>query len=73
MDWIIRENGGLVERETCAPYQAQDGTCSDDDSCNYADSKVTGFYNKWRTTEAEMKELVYIAPVATTVFVSRQV
>ena len=31
---------------------------------------MTGFYNKWYTNEDEMKELVYISPVATTVFVS---
>ena len=73
MDWIINYNSGRVEKESCAPYHANDRTCSDDDSCNYADSKVTGFYNKWHTTEAEMKELVYIAPVATTVYVSCQV
>ena len=65
MDWIIEENSGRVEKETCAPYHANDRTCKDDDNCNYSDSKVTGFYNKWYTTEAEMKELVYIAPVAT--------
>ena len=46
---------------------------NDDDNCDYADARVTGFYNKWHTTEAEMKELVYIAPVATTVYVSCQV
>ena len=73
MDWIIKENSGLVEKESCAPYQASDRACNDDDSCNYIDSKVTGFFNKWHTTEAEMKELVYIAPVATTVYVSCQV
>ena len=49
---------------------SDDRTCRDDDTCNYGDATVTGFYNKWFTTEAEMKELVFIAPVATTVFVS---
>ena len=73
MDWIIQENDGRVELESCAPYHANDRTCNDDDNCNYSDSTVTGFYNKWYTTEAEMKELVYIAPVATTVYVSCQV
>ena len=73
MDWIIEENSGRVEKESCAPYHANDRSCNDDDNCNYSDSRVTGFYNKWYTTEAEMKELVYIAPVATTVYVSCQV
>ena len=73
MDWIINYNSGRVEKESCAPYQANDRTCNDDDNCNYSDSTVTGFYSKWYTTEAEMKELVYIAPVATSVYVSCQV
>merc|ERR1739847_126157 len=60
----LRGEGGL------RPYHANDRTCKDDDNCNYADSRLTGFYNKWHTTEAEMKELVYIAPVATTVYAS---
>ena len=30
---------------------------------------LTGFYNKWYTNEVEMKELVYVNPVATTVYV----
>ena len=71
MDWVVNSNNGYVERENCAPYQADDRTCTDDDNCNYADARVTGFYNKWHTTEAEMKELVFIAPVATTVYVSQ--
>jgi len=70
MDWIVQNNDGRVEKENCAPYHAQDRTCSDDDSCNYSGAKITGFYNKWHTTEAEMKELVFVAPVATTVYAS---
>ena len=31
---------------------------------------MTGFYNKWNTNEAEMKELVYINPVTTSIQVS---
>merc|ERR1719316_1154092 len=52
MDWIIQENNGRVELESCAPYHANDRTCQDDDTCNYGDATVTGFYNKWFTTEA---------------------
>ena len=55
--------------ESCAPYHAQDKHCHDDDSCDYKGAHITGFYNKWYTTDEEMKELVYIAPVATTVYV----
>merc|ERR1719347_2238056 len=70
MDWIVQYNDGWVEQENCAPYYADDLTCSDDDSCNYNQARITGFYNKWHTTEEEMKELVFVAPVATTVYAS---
>merc|ERR1712110_912481 len=69
-DWIINKNAGRVEQEDCEPYTAQDHTCADDDSCNYMGAHMTGFYNKWYTNEDEMKELVYISLVATTVFAS---
>merc|ERR1719297_628730 len=32
--------------------------------------QMTGLWNKWHTTEDEMKELVFQAPVATTVYAS---
>jgi len=69
-DWVIKQNDGRLEKEDCAPYQAKDRTCVDDDSCNYMGAHMTGFWNKWHTTEDEMKELVFQAPVATTVYAS---
>jgi len=69
-DWIVNKNGGRVEQEDCEPYTAQDHDCNDNDACNYMGAHMTGFYNKWYTNEDEMKELVYVAPVATTVFAS---
>ena len=66
----MQQNAGRVEREDCAPYTAADAACRDADSCDYAGAHMTGFYNKWYSSEEEMKELVYIAPVATTVLVS---
>ena len=67
----MSNNNGKVEREDCAPYQAEDGNCRtvDDESCNYAGVSVTSFYNKWYSTEEEMKELVFMAPTATSVMV----
>merc|ERR1712029_100984 len=47
-DWVIKQNDGRLEKEDCAPYQAKDRTCVED----------------------EMKELVFQAPVATTVYAS---
>merc|ERR1711962_1245048 len=69
-DWIVKQNAGRLEKEDCAPYQGKDRSCVDDDSCNYMGAHVTGFWNKWHTTEDEMKELVFQAPVATTVYAS---
>ena len=69
-DWIINKNAGRVEQEDCEPYTAQDHTCADDDSCDYMGAHMTGFCNKWSTNEDELTGPVYIAPVATTVFVS---
>merc|ERR1712198_128401 len=69
-DWVIKQNDGRLEKEDCAPYQAKDRTCVDDDSCNYMGAHMTGFWTQWNTTEDEMKELVFQAPVATTVYAS---
>ena len=71
-DWIVNENGGRLEQESCAPYHAADRSCNDDNSCDYKGAHLTGFYNKWYTNEEEMKEIVYNGPVATTVYVSVQ-
>merc|ERR1712027_175738 len=65
-DWIVNNNGGRLEKEDCAPYHAADRSCSDDDSCNYMGAHLAGFYNRWYPTEADMKELVFQGPVATT-------
>ena len=41
-DWVIKQNDGRLEKEDCAPYQAKDRTCVDDDSCNYMGAHMTG-------------------------------
>merc|ERR1712088_1083541 len=33
MDWVVEENNGFLEKESCAPYSATDMTCNVDDSC----------------------------------------
>ena len=65
MDWAIMDNDGLLERQSCAPYEARDMKCKDRRSCNYVASRLTRFYNKFNGSEEEMKQLVYISPVAT--------
>jgi len=70
MDWVVEGNNGYMEKESCAPYYASDMTCNDDDSCNYNQATVTGYYNNWSPDEDELKELVYINPTATAIYAS---
>merc|ERR1712240_395391 len=66
-DWIVQNNAGRLQTEASSPYQAQDKTCRDNDGGNYNGAHVTGQYNKWDTTEEEMKDVVYINPVSMTI------
>jgi len=70
MDWIVEENNGFLEKESCAPYSATDETCMDDDDCNYNQAVVTGHYNNWSPDEDELKELVYVNPTGTAIYAS---
>ena len=69
MAWIVEENNGFLEKESCAPYSATDETCMDDDDCNYNQAVVTGHYNNWSPDEDELKELVYVNPTGTAIYV----
>ena len=55
VEWIIRNNDGMVEQvsdddsddddhdddqESCAPYFGEERICNDDDTCNYPSAKV---------------------------------
>jgi len=70
IEWVIWDNDGWVEQESCSPYFAEEKTCVDDDTCNYAGAMVSGIYNNWNPTEDELKELVYINPTATAIMAS---
>jgi len=70
MAWIVEENNGFLEKESCAPYSATDETCMDDDDCNYNQAVVTGHYNNWNPDEDELKELVYVNPTGTAIYAS---
>jgi len=65
-DWLVNNNGGRTQTEQSYPYTAKDETCKGSSSGNYNDAHVTGQYNKWDTTEEEMKDIVLINPVTTT-------
>jgi len=66
-DWIVQNNAGRMQTESSSPYEGKQKTCRDNDSGNYGGAHVTGQYNKWDTTEEEMKDVVYINPVSTTI------
>merc|ERR1711923_445311 len=70
IEWVIWDNDGWVEQESCSPYFAEERTCVDDNTCNYAGAMVSGIYNNWNPTEDELKELVYINPTATAIMAS---
>jgi len=67
MDWIVNNNNGNIQTEAAYPYKHVTGTCRPHTGGDFPNGKVTGFYNKWNTNEAEMKELVYINPVTTSI------
>lgn len=68
-DWIVKNNYGNIQTEASYPYTAKDGTCRCMGNCNgdFPNGVVTGMYNLWNTNEADMKELVYINPVTTSI------
>ena len=67
IDWLVTKNDGNVEKEECYPYRGNQRSCNKHESCNYGHAIVTGMYNKWHTTEEEMKEMVYQSPVSTNI------
>jgi len=69
-DWLVNNNRGRTEKESAYPYTASAGTCKTSHSGDYNGAHVTGMYNKWDTTEKDMKDLVYINPVTTTLMAS---
>lgn len=65
MDFLMTQSNGYTQAEAAYPYTASDGTCRAQQSGYFTQAQVTGQYNKWYTNEAEMKDLVYINPVTT--------
>jgi len=67
MDWIVNNNNGKIQTETTYPYTASVGSCSPASNGDFPYGSVTGQYNLWNTNEGDMKELVYINPVTTSI------
>jgi len=67
LDWVVNENGGNVQTEESYPYEAVNGACRSSSDGVFPEAQVTGQYNRWNTNEVDMKEMVYINPVATSI------
>merc|ERR1712107_809642 len=67
MDWLVDNNNGKIQTEASYPYTAKDGHCRPASNGDFAYGSVTGQYNLWNTNERDMKELVYINPVTTSI------
>merc|ERR1719430_340314 len=65
-DWLVKNNNGKIQTESAYPYTATTGTCRPHNGGDFQNGVVTGMYNLWNTNERDMKELVYINPVTTT-------
>lgn len=70
MDWVVNYNSGKIQTESSYPYEAVTRSCRQSSSGNFNGGTVTGMYNKWNTNEADMKELVYLNPVTTSILAS---
>jgi len=70
--WIVSQNGGRVEMESCYPYTASDDLhCDADSSCNYWGAHVTeNVAIPPETSEEELKEWVWQQPVYVSVYAS---
>lgn len=67
MDWIVNVNRGKIQTESAYPYTATTGTCHPKSGGDFPYGSVTGQYNLWNTNEKDMKDLVYLNPVTTTI------
>jgi len=66
-DWLTTKNNGNIQTESSYHYTATTGYCHPASNGDFPYGKVTGMYNIWNGNERDMKELVYISPVATTI------
>jgi len=67
MDWLKTKSNGYTQTESWYPYEARLGNCRTSQNGYFTNAYVTGHYNKWYSTESEMKDLVYINPVSTSI------
>jgi len=66
-DWLANESNGRDQSEESYPYTGRNDRCKSNSNGNYNGAHVTGMHNKWDVNEKDMKDLVYIAPVATNI------
>jgi cathepsin L len=66
-DWLKLSVGGQCQTEAAYPYQAYYGGCRANPNGYYKKAVLTEWYNKWDSTEEEMKNLVLTGAVSTSV------
>jgi len=67
LDYLKTQQNGYTETERSYPYEARLGNCRASSGSYYTDAWTTGFYNKWYSSEAEVRDLVLVNPVSTSI------
>jgi len=69
MDWIINYNGGKIQTEASYPYTSGNGntgSCHPASNGDYSGT-ITGVNNQWFVDENQVKNVIPISPVTTTI------
>jgi len=65
LEWLYNNGGGHAQTEASYPYEHTVRNCRSSSGQNYNGAKITGMYNKWYTNDNQMRDLVAINPVST--------
>ena len=75
-NWLMYRNGRRAQMEFCSsPYLAKDLPCNDNNNCDFRGAHLRKYHmvevDNEVEVEVDMKELVYIAPIVTTVLTTQ--
>ena len=75
--WLMYRNRGRAQMEFCStPYLSKDLPCRDNNNCDFMGAHLRKYHmvevDNRVEAEVDMKELVYIAPIVTTILISSQ-
>ena len=74
--WLMYRNRGRAQMEFCStPYLSKDLPCRDNNNCDFMGAHLRKYHmvevDNRVEAEVDMKELVYIAPIVTTVLTTQ--